>query len=753
MSQLSPSFSELIIRAAEFHKKRAFAEAEEICRQILTFDARHVGALHLLGVVMVQTGRLENGVELLDKALAIKPDDVEALNNRGMALKALKRLDEALASYDRALGIKRDYLEALNNRGMALQELKRLDEALASYDEALAIKPDFVLALNNRGIALQGLKRLDEALASYDKALAIRPDSVETLNNRGMALRGLKRLEEALASYAQALSVKPGYADALNNRGIALQELKRLDEALASYDQALAFDVDHLDALCNRGKALMELKRPDEALASYDKALAIKPDYVDALSNRGIALRQLKRFDEALANFDAALAIEREDVEASVNKGYCLLQLGCLAEGWSLNENRKRTQQVSHFTSRAFLQPCWDGGEPLAGVNLFVYWEQGLGDNLQFCRYAKLAEQRGAKVVFSAPNRLHKLLRTLSPTMRIIGENEAPAQFDRHCAILSLPFAFATVLETIPAETPYLRAEPERIRKWSERLGGEGFKIGVAWQGNKMSPADVGRSFPLAEADALSRIPNVRLISLQKNDGVEQLFEAPQGMKVETLGDDYDAGDDAFLDAAAVMEGLDLVISCDSALAHLAGALGRPVWVALKYVPDWRWLLERTGSPWYPTMRLFRQEAREDWRGVFTEIEGALRELIGSERQQAKKYERPSTPATLSNRGLAFQELKRLDDALRSGDEALPIKLVHFDALCVRGKALMELKRLDEALASYDEALAIKSDSVLALNNRGAALYELKRYDEALASYNKALAIKSDCVEISSIAA
>ena len=275
---------------------------------------------------------------------------------------------------------------------------------------------------------------------------------------------------------------------------------------------------------------LRQLKRLDEALASYDKALAIKSDSVKTLNNRGVALRDLRRFDEALATFDAALAIEVDDAELSVNKSYCLLQAGRFADGWTLYEKRKTTTQyASHFTSRAFPQPFWEGAEPLAGASLFVYWEQGLGDTLQFCRYAKLAEQRGAKVVLSAQNRLHRLLRTLSPAIRIIGEQEAPTQFDRHCALLSLPLAFGTVVETIPAESRYLRAEPERSRKWRERLGDEGFKIGVAWQGNKPAPLDVGRSFRAGQFSRLSRVPSVRLISLQKNDGLEQLDELPAG--------------------------------------------------------------------------------------------------------------------------------------------------------------------------------------------------------------------------------
>ena len=604
-------------------------------REILANDARQISALHLLGVVMIQTKRLESGVELIDKALAIKPDYAEALNNRGNALKELKRFDEALASYDRALAIQPAYAEALYNRGNVLQELKRFDEALASYDKALAIQPADAEALNSRGNALKELKRLDDALASYDKALAIKPDYAEALNNRGSALKEMKRLDEALASYDKALAIKPDYAEALNNRGNALKEMKRLGEALASYDKALAVKPDWAEALNNRGNALREMKRLDEALASYDKALAIKPDCAVTLNNRGIALEQLKRLDEALASYDKALAIKPDYAEAIFDRGLLALLMGDFAAGWSGYESRRDVKEASSRDLKASF-PSWRG-ENISGKKIIVYEEQGLGDVIQFSRYLKHLTELGAQVTFLVRPNLLGLMRSFDQAIRVLANYPAGEIFDYQSALLSLPLAFGTTLESIPAEVPYLRAEPELVRKWRDRLGNEGFKIGIAWQGSKAGKADIGRSFALAEFVGVSQISNVRLISLQKNEGVEQLRELPEGMEVETLGDDYDAGDDAFLDTAAVMENLDLVIACNSSIAHLAGALGRPIWVALKHVPDWRWLLDRSDSPWYPTLRLFRQRTRDDWRGVFSDIELALRELMAEERQQVKK--------------------------------------------------------------------------------------------------------------------
>ena len=398
---------------------------------------------------------------------------------------------------------------------------------MASYDKALAIKPDYAEALNNRGIALKELKRLDEALASFDKALAIKPDYAEALNNRGIALKELKRFDEALASYDKALAIKPDYAEALNNRGNALQELKRLDEALASYDKALAIKPDYAEALYNRGNALRELKRLDEALASYDKALAIKPDYAEALYNRGNVLRELKRLDEAVASYDKALAIKPDFADAIFNRGTFALLTGDLAAGWSDYEYRWDIKEAPSRKIRASF-PSWRG-QNVSEKSMIVFEEQGFGDTIQFSRYLKPLAELGAHVTFLVRPSLVALMRPFAQAVRVLAAYPTGEVFDYQSALLSLPLAFDTTLESIPAETPYLGAEPERVRKWKDRLGDQGFKIGIAWQGSKAAETDVGRSFALAEFLGLSQLPNVRLISLQKDDGVEQLHDLPAG--------------------------------------------------------------------------------------------------------------------------------------------------------------------------------------------------------------------------------
>jgi tetratricopeptide (TPR) repeat protein len=599
------------------------------------------------------------------------------------------------------------------DRGIGFHRNGDFARAEEIYREILANVADHFDALHMLGSVLIQTGRLESGVELIDRAMAIRPDHANALNNRGVVLMELRRFDEALASYDKALAIRPDYAEALNNRGNALRELNRLDEALANYDRALAIKPDYAEALNNRGVALVELKRFDEALASYDKALAIRPDYANALNNRGVVLMELKRFDEALANYDRALAIKPDHAKALNNRGLASLLIGDFQTGWIGYENRWYTKEAPERNLKA-QYPIWRG-ESISGKRVIVYEEQGLGDIIQFSRYLKKLSELGAQVTFLVRREMHKLLRSLDHTVHLTDICDVSERFDYQCALLSLPLAFATTLETVPAETPYLRAESERVRKWKDRLGGEGFKIGVVWQGGKAGRIDTGRSFALTEFFRLSRLPNVRLISLQKGEGVEQLREMPEGMVVETLGDDYDAGAEAFLDTAAVMESLDLVISSDTSVAHLAGALGRPVWVALKYVPDWRWMLDRMESPWYPTMRLFRQRTMDDWKGVFSAIESALRELMADEPQPANEYaQKASTPRVPTSWGELIDKITILE-----------IKSAEIVNKIARANVVKELSLLQE-LAGAHGACEQFSDLKSKLKAVNAALWKIE---------------------------
>jgi Tfp pilus assembly protein PilF len=475
--------------------------------------------------------------------------------------------------------------------------------------------------LLNQAVRSYQVGHLDEAEGLCRAILRVDANHVEALYLLGVVQSRLGRSKEALASYDRVLVIKPDYAQVLTNRGVALWDLKRFEEALASHDRALAIKPDFAEALTNRGLTLRDLERLEDALVSYDKALAIKPDLAEALNGRGNTLRELKRFEDALVSYDKALAIKPDYADALTNRGQCKLLLGHYQEGWQDYEWR---WEARGFPKRPKISAANWEGEDLAGRRLIVFSEQGLGDTIQFARFLPQLVQRKAKVIFLTQPKLVRILRPLISDIDVVSAIDDHDAFDFQCALMGLPLRFNTGLDTIPAKIPYLSAEPDRVARWKERIGAHGFKIGIGWQGNP-NAHDTHKHIPLEEFIPLTRIPQVRLISLQYRDGVDQLARLPADVKIETLGDDFNSGPDAFIDTAAVMANLDLIISSCTSIPHLAGALGRPTWIVLKHVDDWRWLLDREDSPWYPTMRLFRQPKRDDWTSVFSKIERELR--------------------------------------------------------------------------------------------------------------------------------
>jgi tetratricopeptide (TPR) repeat protein len=581
----------LFAEGLALHQAGRLADAERIYKQILAGRPDHFDSLHLLGVIFYQRGDHAEAVRRINLALKRSPDNFLALNNRGNALMALKQFKDALASYDRAIAARPDYAEAHSNRGNALKELRRFEEASASYDRAIMLRPDFVEAHVNRGNALHELQRFEEALASHDRALMLRPGYAEAHSNRGNALHELKRFEEALASYDHALTLRPDYAEAHSNRGNALQELKRFEDAVASYDRALALRGDLAEAYSNRGNALKELARFEEALASYEAALAVRPDFADA------------HFNEAM----------------------CRLLIGDLLPGWQKNEWRWETEQIRNG-KRSFSRPLWLGSDEIAGRTILLHAEQGLGDTIQFCRYAPLVAARGARVILEVQRPLHDLMSMLPSTVQVVSAGDPLPEFDLHCPLLSLPLAFATQLETIPSATPYLCAQEGKTRVWRERLSKHHKpKIGLVWAGNprKELPGanriDGQRSIALDRLAPLFQVTACEFFSLQKgDDAVRQLRDSDLRQQVIDCTDDLHD----FSDTAG---NLDLVISVDTSMAHLAGALGRPFWLLNRYNTCWRWLLDREDSPWYPTARLFRQDTTREWDPVIARVAAALR--------------------------------------------------------------------------------------------------------------------------------
>ena len=626
MPALSP-FAE----ALALHQAGRLEDAEKIYQRVLKKIPDHFDALHLLGVVFHQRGNHAQAVRQIDLALKRNPQNHFALNNRGIALVELKRFDEALAAFDRAIAARPDYAEAHSNRGNVFKELERFDPALSSYDRAVALRPDFADAHSNRSNMLNALKRFTEALAASDRALALRSGFAEAHSNRGNALSGLKRFAEALTACDRALALRPDFAEAHCNRGTALQELGRFEDALASFDRAIAERPDFAEAHCNRGTALQELQRLDEALAAHDRALSLRPGFADAHYNRANALQAQKRFAKALSSYDDAIALRPDFADAHFNEALCRLVTGDFARGWEKYEWRWQTTQIGDH-KRTFAQPLWTGSDAVAGKTILLHAEQGLGDTLQFCRYVPLVAARAGHVILEVPKPLHELMRSLGGGAQIVAMGDPLPDFDMHCPLLSLPLAFGTTLETIPARMPYLGASEAKTRAWRDRLGAhEKMRIGLVWAGNprKELPGsnriDRLRSMAFERLKPLFGIAGCEFYSLQKgDDAVAQLRLSPLRHRVIDWTDDLHD----FSDTAALVDNLDLVIAVDTSVAHLAGALGKPFWLLNRDGTCWRWLLGRDDSPWYPTARQFRQDDSRDWDGVIARVASALADHV-----------------------------------------------------------------------------------------------------------------------------
>jgi tetratricopeptide (TPR) repeat protein len=654
-SQVAPfDPAALFADAVALHQAGRLADAESIYNRILAANPEHGDCLHLLGVILRQRGkpaqavaqidrslarnpnnaaawnnrgtalyelgRLDEAIASYDRAIAIVPDFPFALSNRGAALYALKRFGEALASYDRAVAAQPDYAEALSNRGNALKELRRFEEALASFDRALAARPNYAEAHLNRGIVLQELKRLDEALASCDRALAIRPDFVEALSNRGSVLHDLMCFDEALASCDRALALRPQFAEAHANRANALQALKRFAEALVSCDRAVALRPDAAKIHFNRGNALHMLSRFEDALASYDNELARHPDFAQALTNRGATFESLTRFEEALASYQRAYTARPDFADAHYNEALCRLLVGDLRRGWEKYEWRWQSKPLGHG-KRNFPQPLWDGSQDIAGRTVLLHAEQGFGDTIQFCRYVPLIAGRGAHVILEVQPPLYQLMSALPGAAQVICSGDPLPQFDLHCPLLSVPRAFGTELANIPSATPYLHAPEEKTKRWNARLGPRTRpRIGVAWSGRPTHKNDHNRSIGLDAFLSIFAGVDVSLVSLQREVRDADAPALRERSDILHFGDELAD----FADTAALISSLDLIVAVDTSAAHLAGALAKPVWVLLPFIPDWRWLLDRDDSPWYPTARLFRQDNTRAWGDVFVRVRAAM---------------------------------------------------------------------------------------------------------------------------------
>jgi tetratricopeptide (TPR) repeat protein len=597
--------------ALEHHRNGRLPEAEAIYRDILKTDPINADSLHLLGVIALQIGRGDAALELIGEAVRLQPKAPSYLSNLGHALTMLGRVNDAAIACREAISIDPKFFEAHLNLGVALEAQGRAQEAAEAYQASIKLEPKFAQAYLNLGNLLHRAGRLNESGGCFREAVKLAPNNGSAHNNLAAVLLEFGRAEEAEKHARLAVQLQPMNAVTHNTLAFALIEQRRFTEAEPFCHEARRLDPTLPEAHNNLGIVFQELGLFEASERAHRDALKARPAYADAYSNLALVLRMMNRVDEAIAAGQEAIRLNHDLADAHSNLSLALLLAGRYEEAWPEYEWRWK---LSRFAKPPeFDKPRWSG-EPLEGRTLLVHAEQGLGDTIQFCRYLPMLADQGP-VYLLAPASLATLLRTLPGIAGVIAEGDEMPEFDFVCPLLSLPGIVGTTSETIPGEVPYLTADPDRVAFWREHVKPlKGLRVGLVWAGGETLISDRRRSLKLAQLAKLAQVEGVDFISLQKGDAAKQ-----KSASSATLHDWTDELSD-FADTAALIETLDLVVSVDTAVAHLAGALAKPVWLLNRFDTDWRWLLGRDDSPWYPTLRQFRQTKPGDWAGVLDRV-------------------------------------------------------------------------------------------------------------------------------------
>jgi len=591
-------------------------DAELACQRILYVVPTHAGSMNLLGIVALQRGQAALARDFVEKALTLDSQNPAYSVNLAKILIVLARPGESELHFREALRLDANNVDALMGLGNLLRGQKRAAEALTCFSEVVRMRPDDPDLYAICGNVLQDLGRLREAELRYREACHLKPDFPEVFNNLGNLLQALGRLSEAEAHFRHALSLRPDFPEAYNNLGNLLLECRRAGEAEAFCREALRLRPEYAMAHNNLANALAARDDHKAAEFHYREAIRLKPDYPEVHNNLGSLFGKQCRLNDAEAFYRRAIELRPNYHEAHANLGMTLIGDGKFVEGWRTYDTHRKIEE-----RRDLIGPQWSG-ENLDGRVLLVYAEQGYGDAIQFSRFVPVIGSQ-VRVIFEAPRELVTLLADLPGVERIVARGDPLPPYDVHCALMSLPRWLGITPDRVSGDSPYLSADSKKTRKWRERVERlPGFRIGLVWAGNPAQADDRYRSISLSKFSPLADVSGASFVSLQKGPAGQQTSSSLNGMMVHDWTEELHD----FADTAALICALDLVIAVCTSVVHLAGALGRPVWLLNRFNSCWRWMIDSEGSPWYPTLRQFRQPLFGDWDSVLLKLKAELQQ-------------------------------------------------------------------------------------------------------------------------------
>jgi tetratricopeptide (TPR) repeat protein/GT2 family glycosyltransferase len=628
-----PNITETIENTEQYSIDGRLRHTEYLHHLALQKNPNNPLALYSLGLIAHQKGNHDTAAELIKKAISNNPDMPQYHNTLGVIFEILEKYEEAVTSYQKAVSIKPDYAEAYHNMAIAFQSQSQYAAAVEKCKRAISIEPDYAQAYNTLGFSLEKQQLYDEAIKYYRKAIQLKPDFAEAYNHLGVVLSIQENPAEAIDNYKQALKYDPNYAEVYNNMGIALKIKEQFAEAISCFEKAIELEPDFAEAYYNLANSLRDKAQSTDAIKNYRQAVLFKPDFAEAYNGLGNVLNAKGEYaevienDKAIENYRKALQIKPDFAEAHWNMSLVLLRSGRFTEGWEEYEWRQNPDLKMTLYPHSYETPQWDGLD-FKDKKLIVHCEQGLGDTLQFVRYLPMVKDHGGTVILEIRKPLYELLRSFPGVDELVEasfEYKQTVKVDYHVSLMDLPKIFETTLETIPAEIPYINACPAKVEYWRKKLTTPDFKVGIVWAGSPTHGNDRYRSCALKHFAPLTEINGVRLYGLQKGKATAQV-ELNEEMAITNLGNEFED----FTDTAAAIENLDLIISVDTSVLHLAGAMGKPVWALLPFSPDWRWMLNRQDSPWYPTMKLFRQKKWGQWEFVFQDVAKELKNMVSN---------------------------------------------------------------------------------------------------------------------------